>query len=225
MLQGVPSNLPLAILHIERLVLAYQGIRAGQGQGQDTGQGQGQGQKTRPGQGQGQETRPGPEDMQHCLSHLCSFLAQFDCPLSLKERLLPLLAELVRCSGSIPEDASPVLEALQHEAIALHMWESRVDAGFSVYMQALLEVSLALSEVASARLPAAWHKQIVLKMRTLRALVDGVGGARDFVREVWGHAIKTESGTGEWSRLIVIAQVLINIVTDNIEDALRLGTK
>ena len=146
-----------------------------------------------------------PEDIQHCLSHICSFLALFDCPILLKERILPLVAELVRCSGSIPDDATPVLEALQQEAISLHIWESRGESGFSIYLQALLEVSLALSETTVVRLPAAWHKQMVLKMRTLRALVEG--GARDFLREVWDQAIKTESGAGEWSRLIVVAQV------------------
>ena len=149
------------------------------------------------------ETRS--EYTQHCLSHLCSFLAQFDCPILLKERILPLVAELVRCSGSIPDDAAPVLEAVQQEAISLHIWESRGDCGFSIYLQALLEVSLALSETTGVRLPATWHKQMVLKMRTLRALVEG--GARDFLREVWDQAIKTESGAGEWSRLIIVAQV------------------
>ena len=149
------------------------------------------------------ETRP--EDFQHCLSHLCSFLAQFDCPVLLKERILPLVAELVRCSASIPDDAAPVLEALQQEAISLHIWESRGESGFSTYLQALLEVSLALSETNGVRLPANWHKLMVLKMRTLRALVEG--GARDFLREVWDLAIKTESGAGDWSRLIVVAQV------------------
>ena len=54
-----------------------------------------------------------PEDFLHCLSHLCSFLAQFDCPALLKERIVPLVAELVRCSGSILDDATSVLEALQ----------------------------------------------------------------------------------------------------------------
>ena len=146
-----------------------------------------------------------PEDFQHCLSHLCSFLAQFDCPILLKERILPLVAELVRCSGSIPDDATQVLEALQQEAISLHIWESREKSGFSTYLQALLEVSLALSETTRVRLPANWHKQTVLKMRTLRALVEG--GARDFLRERWEEAIKTESCTGEWSRLIVVTQV------------------
>ena len=146
-----------------------------------------------------------PEDFLHCLSHLCSFLAQFDCPVLLKERILPLVAELVRCSGSIPDDATSVLEALQQEAISLHIWESRGESGFSIYLQALLEVSLAFSETTGVRLPTPWHKQMVLKMRTLRALVEG--GARDFLREVWDQAIKTESGAGDWSRLIVVAQV------------------
>ena len=149
------------------------------------------------------ETRP--EEAQHCLSHICTFLAQFDCPVLLKERVLPLVAELVRCSGSIPDDAAPVLEAIQQEAISLHIWESRGDCGFSIYLQALLEVSLALSETSGVRLPASWHKKMVLKMRTLRALVEG--GARDLLREVWDQAIKAESGPGEGSRLIVVAQV------------------
>ena len=149
------------------------------------------------------ETRP--EDFRHCLSLLCSFLAQFECPILLKERILPLVAELLRCSSSIPDDATPVLEALQQEAISLHIWESRGESGFSTYLQALLEVSLALSETTGVRLPTTWHKQMVVKMRTLRALVEG--GARDFLREVWDQAIKTESGAGEWSRLVVVAQV------------------
>ena len=55
------------------------------------------------------------------------------------------------------------------------------------------------------RLPTTCHKQMVLKMLTLRALVEG--GANDFLREVWDQAIKTESRAGEWSRLIVVAQV------------------
>ena len=173
LLQGIPSDFPLALLFLERLLIKCKEIP--------------------------------PEDFQHCLSHVCAFLAQFDCPLLIKERILPLVAELVRCSASIPDDAFPVLEALQQEAIDLHIWESRGNVGFTIYLQALIEVSLALSEVTGARLPTAWHKQMVLKMRTLKALVQG--GDRDFLREVWGQAIKTESGVGDWSRLIVVAQV------------------
>ena len=121
-LDSIPAEFPLALVFIESIV-----ERA----------------EAEPGLITGAVTR-------NLLGLLTSFLVRHQVALPVKERLLLLLAEIIRvhCDQSGPTFSLHILPRLQAELIELHLTETanKGQARFSSYLQALAEVSLAVSE-------------------------------------------------------------------------------